>query len=180
MMAAGRQWSAGPTLLDIEEAYREDWRFDERRRLRFADAWRDIGRPFFRCVYCKAESKADAIYHFTAIDPKTGKPTPGVPVCTSEKFVRGVVAQFHSLRRSPGLAPWDPFVFARYQRGPARTGGSYHAAAFVLSVWSGGNRDSDGKQWFRGYDFDAVKAMGSWDYEHREAFLRWCQNPWWP
>lgn len=125
-------------------------------------SWRDIGRPFYKCVYCGS-------YHF---DPNTR------PHCTSERMV-GIIYTFPVIRRdAPGLCPWKPEKWARWWRNSgAQTSGSYHAVAFILSVWAGLNAD----HWKRrGYVFDFVKAWGYWDNAHRAAFLRWAQNPWWP
>lgn len=126
----------------------------------------DLGRPFKDCVYCGE-------VHFTPRD-KNEK----IELCTRERFVRGIVYTFPSLRRDcPGLTPWDAVKWARWWRtSGARTSGSHHAVCFVLSVWSGGN-----KEWKRkGLDFDCARAFGSWDQEHRAAFLKWAERPWWP
>ena len=57
------------------------------------------------------------------------------------------------------------------------------AAAFILSVWNG-YAPEDGGWWNEeGYcagRFDAVNAFALWDYEHQQAFIRWCQKPFWP
>lgn len=86
---------------------------------------------------------------------------------------------FPSLRDAPGACPWDQHAFAKW----ASTGisdGERLAAAFVLSVWNGG----DGGWWterpFRVGTFDAVRAFAVWDYQHQEAFSAWCKHPFWP
>jgi hypothetical protein len=152
----------GPRMkpfIDINDHERRWWQ-------RFADEWLDIGRPFKKCVYCEA-------FHFT---PRTEKEK--IRPCIAERFVRGLLYTFPMLRRDcPGLTPWKPLKWARWWRtSGAGTSGSYHAVAFVLSVWSG-----SGKEWIRrGYTFDVVRAFGTWDEAHRAAFNAWCQNPWWP
>ena len=58
-----------------------------------------------------------------------------------------------------------------------------HAAAFVLSVWSG-CQPADGGYWSQGKyhvgAFDLIRAMFLWDTEHRAALVAWCNNPFWP
>lgn len=90
---------------------------------------------------------------------------------------------FPSLRGMPGTAPWDQLAFARWISGGARTSGNGQAAAFVLSVWNGGTPD-DGGWWnegeFHSGRFDPVEACAVWDAPHRDAFIAWCRNPFWP
>lgn len=152
----------------IDEARRDDVERDYIRWRGFCEAWRDVGRPFFKCTYCCG-------VHFR---PEM----PGTPCCTEEKFVRGLIYKFPMLRRqAPGLAPWNPTKWARWWRtSGAQTGGSYHVVAFVLSVWSGGNRSNDGKRWIPGYDFDLVRALQTLDEAHRRVIQEWIANPWWP
>ena len=101
---------------------------------------------------------------------------------TEDRFVRKLIFSFPSLHRTaPGLTPWNPTMWAKWWRtSGAQTSGTYHAVALCLSVWSGGNRDAAGRKWFTGYEFDAARAMGSWDNAHRAAFLKWVADPWWP
>lgn len=51
--------------------------------------------------------------------------------------------------------------------------GAHHAMRFVGSVWN----PSDAKE--QGWEFNVVEALGSWDCEHRRAFLIWAIRPWW-
>jgi hypothetical protein len=152
-----------------EEALREDAERDRRRWHSFCALWSPdkvmggIGLPFFKCTYCEAHHwRPDVV---------------GAPCCKEAGFVQGVIAWFPMLRRSPHLQPWKPLKFARYWRtSGAQTSGSYHAVAFVLSVWSGSS-----KEWkARGYSFDVSRAFQCWDDQHRDAFRRWAANPWWP
>lgn len=120
-----------------------------------------------KCAYCGGEHP---------VQPEGKR---GVPRCDRERFVRCVVFSFPMLRRqASGLTPWRPDKWARWWRtSGAQTSGSYHAVAFCLSLWSGCN-DRFWKR--RGYEFDVVRAFGTWDHAHREAFLSWCANPWRP
>jgi hypothetical protein len=46
-------------------------------------------------------------------------------------------------------------------------------ARFVLAVWD------PAAEWKSGR-FDLMEALRVWDEEHREAFLAWAEDPWWP
>jgi hypothetical protein len=73
---------------------------------------------------------------------------------------------------------WDAEAFDLYdwhEKGAA----AQHAARFVLSVWSGKSHDEDACPWDSG-SFDVMEALKCWDVRHREAFLAWARNPWWP
>lgn len=90
--------------------------------------------------------------------------------------------RFHSLRGAPGTDPWQQKKFARWASGGI-TAAERQAAAFVLTVWNGHHPD-DGGWWneppFRVGRFDVVVALAHWDYQHRAAFIFWCQHPFWP
>jgi hypothetical protein len=94
--------------------------------------------------------------------------------CGVARFV-ALVQSFPSLRRAPYCMPWRAVKFATWAKtSPSITSGSHHAAAFVLSVWHG-------SAWpHKALAFDVVRAMGSWDESHRNAFRAWALNPWWP
>lgn len=90
---------------------------------------------------------------------------------------------FHGLRGAPGVRPWDQDKFAHWASSGSPTAASRLAAAFVLSVWNGG-QPKDGGWWskrpFRVGRFDPVEAVARWDHLHVEAYLAWCRNPFWP
>lgn len=94
---------------------------------------------------------------------------------------------FHALRGRPGTSPWDAETFAKYLAGPAPTSASLQAGLFVLSVWNGGNggwRPKSREWWtqkpyFLGM-FDLVRAWAQWDHLHKQAFLAWCDDPFYP
>jgi hypothetical protein len=48
-----------------------------------------------------------------------------------------------------------------------------HSMLFIAAVWD--------NSWLisQNLNFDVIEAMSSWDEEHREVFIQWCQNPWW-
>ena len=89
---------------------------------------------------------------------------------------RALVLSFPELRKhlDADVLPED---LARWLRGPAVTSGSLWAGRFCLLVWSG---DVKSAAFWRAGPFDVVTAMSVWDWEHRAAFLAWCQAPWWP
>lgn len=68
-----------------------------------------------------------------------------------------------------------------WHNGPAATSGSRHAAAFVLSVWSGLTqwRDTQLRESGSGWKFDLHEALQAWDDAHRAAFAAWAKDPWW-
>jgi hypothetical protein len=150
---------------DEEVQYR---RWCSRVRLHLAD----LGRPFRKCVYCAC--------HHLLPTTEAEKKEPRFRPCLEERFVTWVLWQFPILRRheAPGVTPWKPETWAKWWRtSGAQTSGSYHAVAFVLSVWAGENTD----YWKRrGYSFDIVRAWGSWDDAHRAACLHWLNHPWRP
>jgi len=133
--------------------------------------------PFVNCLWCgerhvrctDGKSYVNGDYLFLASRRSDGFP------CMRARFVQKVVRSFPSLQNAPHCMPWDPAKFASWARNSeSLTSGSVHAARFVLAVWKGSSEE------WKGLHFDAVKAMAAWDWQHKEAFLRWCQNPWWP
>jgi hypothetical protein len=88
---------------------------------------------------------------------------------------------FHALQGWAGVRPWNQLAFAKYASGPAPTAASRQAAAFVLSVWNGGNHDAWwNKKPYRVGIFDAVNGIARWDSHMQAAFIAWCQDPFWP
>lgn len=105
--------------------------------------------------------------------------------------------QFPTLDKADGVEEWDPEKLDAWACGPAPCHGALYAARFVLSLWNGlmgrvkkgkALRDEEGvyahrfslqTPWKCG-PFDVVDAMGTWDVPHRQAFLSWAKEPWWP
>ena len=94
---------------------------------------------------------------------------------------------FPGLRGRPGAEPWDAIAMLRY----LCTGGGSHgeklAARFVLGVWnSAEDWEATAKKQGIEYPetaaakFDVFEAISTWDDEHRQAFLTWCEAPFWP
>lgn len=95
-------------------------------------------------------------------------------------------ALFPALREAPGAAPWDATAMLRYACGTISHGEEL-AARFVLSVWNCNTdwNDEAHKDGFLGADdrlrrFDVFEALGVWDFAHRDAFLTWARDPFWP
>ncbi|MBX3468651.1 MAG: hypothetical protein KF878_17390 [Planctomycetes bacterium] len=78
---------------------------------------------------------------------------------------------FPTLRRAPGVRPFDSEALDAWASGPAPSSGAFHAAAFVLNVFNCRAPWAVGR-------FDVVAAMSAWDAAHRQAFLAWARAPW--
>lgn len=81
-------------------------------------------------------------------------------------FMVVLAHKFPTLRDADGVCPWDAEKLDAWACGPKRTGGGWHAAMFVLSVWR------PHAQWRCGR-FSAALAMQVWDEHHRAAFAAW-------
>lgn len=75
-----------------------------------------------------------------------------------------------------GIDPWDVDRLAAYAKSGAPGGGATRLCLFLLSVWGGKSDLSI----FGLRDFDLQDALQTWDAQHREAFLAWVREPWWP
>ncbi len=53
------------------------------------------------------------------------------------------------------------------------TRGERLTASFVLSVW-------DSSIEWEAVRFDLMEALNVWPRSHREPFLAWASDPWWP
>lgn len=95
---------------------------------------------------------------------------------TGRRRMVRLALSFHSLERAP-LADrhgeFDPVYFARWANRELYSHGARCAAQFILSVWNCRVRWRIGR-------FDLQEAMQCWDLSHREAFLAWAREPWWP
>ena len=79
---------------------------------------------------------------------------------------------FPCLRGTPGVRPFDPGELNRWATGPA-SHGERVTARFILAIW-----DSS-IEWEAGR-FDLMEALNVWPPSHREPFLGWASDPWWP
>jgi hypothetical protein len=93
---------------------------------------------------------------------------------------------FPSLRGAAGVDPWDAVELLRWACS-GKSHGEVLAARFVLGVWNTGADWNEiaheegilsGEARFARFDF--FGAFGTWDQDHREAFLLWARDPFWP
>lgn len=83
---------------------------------------------------------------------------------------------FPTLRNAPladKYGEFDARYFARWADRTLYSSGARHAARFVLMVFNSSTRWKIGR-------FDLSHAMQTWDGAHREAFVAWAKDPWWP
>lgn len=78
---------------------------------------------------------------------------------------------FPSLKRAPGVAPFDPAKLEAWACGPVPSSGAAHAARFVLHVWNFRHSWKCGQ-------FDLFAAINVWDEGHAKAFRAWAERPW--
>jgi hypothetical protein len=88
------------------------------------------------------------------------------------KKMTELAQRFPCLVNAPGTEPYQPEELDRWAAGPASSGERI-TARFVLSVWS---PDTD---WACGR-FDLMEALRIWGPTHRDPFLKWAADPWWP
>lgn len=93
---------------------------------------------------------------------------------------------FPSLRKAPGIEPWEPIELLRWAATIA-SHGERASAQFVLGVWNPttdwdhvaeqnkiiGNSDTF-------LPFDLFDAVMIWDAEHVAAVVKWMQRPFFP
>ena len=84
----------------------------------------------------------------------------------------GLARTFPCLRGAPGVSPWEPAELDRWAAGPA-SHGERVTARFMLAVWDAATDWEAGR-------FDLMEALHVWSPSHREAFLEWASDPWWP
>jgi hypothetical protein len=81
-----------------------------------------------------------------------------------------LAAKFPTLQGAPGTSPFDAEDLDKWAARGGTGTGSQHAARFVLAVYNANVKRKCGP-------FDAVKALGSWDNDHRAAFLHGRKTP---
>lgn len=86
-----------------------------------------------------------------------------------------LASSFPTLRDGvPGVRPWDQYQLDHWAASSgAVTHGSLLAARAVLYIWN------PSVEWESGR-FDLAEAFQVWDVFHREAFLQWAEDPWFP
>lgn len=101
-------------------------------------------------------------------------------ICISRPEVReperqrmsNLALSFPSLREAPGVREWDPNALNIWATGSATSIGRV-SASFILNVWE------PSTAWEAG-PFELMRALRTWDSEHRAAFASWSAQPWWP
>lgn len=79
---------------------------------------------------------------------------------------------FPCLRGAPGVSPFEPEELNRWAVGAA-SHGERVTATFILAVWDSSTEWGAGR-------FDLMEALNVWPPSHREPFLKWASDPWWP
>lgn len=77
---------------------------------------------------------------------------------------------------------WSVERLSQWWKSGAPTGGSRHAAMFLLQVWNCTTTAAEWRKYgFPGMEpFNVVRALGTWDNFYRAVFLRWCAEPFFP
>lgn len=104
-----------------------------------------------------------------------------------EPSILGLAVLFPSLRRAPGMRPWNVDKFLHWAASGVLSHGEVLAAKFVLAVWNP-STDWEGIAREKGLleddehftRFDLFEAMNVWDQEHRSAALTWIERPFFP
>ena len=95
---------------------------------------------------------------------------------TTDRYPKmtALCATLPSLHGQPGTAPFDAEALHQWLlTSGARTSGNAAAVAFVLAVFNE-------LAWREKLPFFVGDALAVWDRAHREAFVRWASEPWWP
>src|SRR5579862_4008540 len=96
---------------------------------------------------------------------------------TAEKRIAQLASTFASMRGRAGIMegipPWNAEAVDSWAASSAPSHGQRVTAQFLLAVWD------PAAQWNCG-QFDLMEALRVWDQPHRDAFLRWAADPWWP
>lgn len=82
---------------------------------------------------------------------------------------------FPALRAAP-IEPFDyktPEKLDRWACSGEPSSGAIYAAQFILELF-------DPREKWKSGHFRLMDAMGTWDAEHRAAFLAWANDHWWP
>lgn len=91
----------------------------------------------------------------------------------SRERMTALAETFPELQGRPGVRPFDAGELDAWAARGEAGSGALHAARFVLSVWFPSHAWTSGP-------FDLQRALGSWDADHRAAFLVWASDPWNP
>ncbi len=79
---------------------------------------------------------------------------------------------FPCLRDAWGIEPFEPGELNRWASSGV-SHGERITASFILAVWDSATEWEAGR-------FDLMEALNVWSPSHREPFLSWASDPWWP
>ncbi len=82
-----------------------------------------------------------------------------------------LVNSFPTLRGK--FSRWDALAFSDWSMSGEPSSGMKHAARFILEVWNPYDEWPCGR-------FDWMRAIGVWDDGHRQAFIAYLQDPFYP
>ncbi|HKQ71956.1 MAG TPA: hypothetical protein VJT73_21575 [Polyangiaceae bacterium] len=112
-------------------------------------------------------------FHDTNVEPEVVLEEP-VEVMPTHRLRMALLAwSFPTLRDAHGIHGWEPRRFDNWLVSGLPAHAAKCAGRFLLSVWD------DEFPWQAG-SFDLREALGCWDKEHRDAFMAWVAQPWWP
>ena len=79
---------------------------------------------------------------------------------------------FPCLQGTRGVNPFEPAELAHWATGPV-SHGERVTASFLLIVWDSSTDWEAGR-------LDLMEALNVWSPSHRDPFLKWASDPWWP
>lgn len=93
---------------------------------------------------------------------------------SAESYIIRLLNRFPSWFYYNGGAPrgeihWDVDTFMSLM--PHKSAGERHVALFIANVWNPVYAAE------KGWHFNAIEAVTTWDAAHRQAFISWCHNP---
>jgi hypothetical protein len=94
---------------------------------------------------------------------------------TAAERMTYLAQSFPTLVGRPGVEPWDPLLLEKHSMSGDAGAAELHACRFLLGLWNPHRK----KAWSCGR-FELVKAMATWDDDHRQALIDWVEKPWWP
>ena len=84
---------------------------------------------------------------------------------------------FPCLKDCPAITPWNGEKLQTWVEEQAQTLELPYevvsTVSFLLYLW-------DPARAWRCTPFNVVDALFLWNQEHRDAFMKWAQDPWWP
>ena len=91
----------------------------------------------------------------------------------AERRFVALAQSFPILRDRSGIDPWNPTFVDDWAASPGPGSGERWVLRFLLNLWDPYTDWPSGR-------FDVFEALAAWDEAHRDAFLSWARDPWWP